>query len=435
MKSLTITFCTVEKPDRISGVHTWIKNLCTELTTFGHRPHIVDVLIGNEGIFPLIEFANEHDIEIDLIKDNNHPYTESKVRKILEILEKRQTDVLLPGFCNAAYYTIPYLKEANIPTVVVLHSDDDLYKTYFEEFVCKKWNYRADAVVAVSEFIFEWTKKLEEKYSKGKISYGVNIPKKYRQHIENRKLKLVYSGRLDQQQKRVLDIFESFKMIVENVGDVECYFLGDGSEKEAIINKIEERGEDKIHYAGSVPSNAVQSELLKYDAMVLLSDYEGLPLAMLEAMACGLVVVCLRIDSGVDQLIKHKVNGLIVENRNTSFLEAIEYLVQNPEHVKVMGNAARQTITNQYSSRLNAEKWISFLDKICKERKNEIRVPRKFSLPDNKPSSMNSWNKFEREVDRFLLFKIKVKSTLLRMLKYLPALVFDNLLILKRRLM
>lgn len=431
MKPLTITFCTVEKANHISGVDSWIKNISKELIILGHRPHFIDVTHGRQGLFPLLEFAKKYNISVDIVREKSYRYTEAKVRKFLEILKSRGTDVFIPGYCNAAYYTIPYLKKANIPTVVVLHSDDKLYKTYFDEFVLKKSIFRADAVVAVSDFLYSWTENIESDFPKQMIGYGVDVPKILNSRIGDGKLKVVYSGRLAQEQKRIKDVFESFKLITNNFPGIECCFIGDGPEKTYIKNKIKAEGKNRIQYAGSFDSTSIQTELFKYDVLVLLSDYEGLPLTMLEAMACGLVVICLKIDSGVDQLIKHKENGLIVENRHSSFNEAIEYLIQNPEQLKIMGNAARETVINQYSSKLNAEKWISFLQDICTSKKEVFSIPDKIMLPNVRPHNMRDGNIFERDTDKILEFMHKVKRRLYLILRILPDPIFENLLALK----
>jgi colanic acid/amylovoran biosynthesis glycosyltransferase len=63
---------------------------------------------------------------------------------------------------------------------------------------------------------------------------------------------------------------------------------------------------------------------------VLLSDYEGLPVSVLEAMASGVVPICLDTRSGTQEAIQHGVNGLIVKDRADDFFTSVEALQGDP---------------------------------------------------------------------------------------------------------
>lgn len=380
-KPSKISFCTFQKPDQISGVDTWIKNVSLELKAMGYDPHILGVSYG-QGEFPLIEFARRNNIEHDQIKRKDHESLEGLLKTILVVLKRRKSDIFLPGYCTPAFFLTPYLRKANIPCVLVLHSDDERYRAYFDEFVVKQSDYKVDGVVAVSDYLYSWCDKVHDfNFPKALIEYGVNVPKHNKKYNEGSRLKLVYSGRLVQEQKRIFDILESFKLATEEYSDVECNFLGDGPDKMTLIDRINDFGEERIRYVGSVDSIDIQSELVKHDVLVLLSDYEGLPLAMLEAMACGMVVICLNISSGIGQVLVHKENGIIVQDRKTSFLEAIDYLITNEVSLETIGANARKTVIENYSSTTNAKKWIRFLNRFEIAKTPEIQIPQRIEIP------------------------------------------------------
>src|SRR5205823_7198333 len=82
----------------------------------------------------------------------------------------------------------------------------------------------------------------------------------------------------------------------------------------------------RIRLLGRVDVSSVYSVLRDCHALVLLSDYEGLPVSMLEAMAAGVVPVCLDTRSGIRDAIQHGFNGLIVKDRKDDFHGAVRTL-------------------------------------------------------------------------------------------------------------
>jgi glycosyltransferase involved in cell wall biosynthesis len=82
---------------------------------------------------------------------------------------------------------------------------------------------------------------------------------------------------------------------------------------------------------------------------VLPSRWEGLPNALLEAMACGLPCVATRV-SGSEDVIEDGVNGLLVPPEQPEALcEALRRMLRNPEEAARLGRAAQATVEQNYS--------------------------------------------------------------------------------------
>ena len=80
----------------------------------------------------------------------------------------------------------------------------------------------------------------------------------------------------------------------------------------------------------------------------LPSRWEGMPNAILEAMACGLPCIATRV-SGTEDIIKHEVNGLLVEPEDyQAMAQALLALLRDPARCSAYGKAARETIEQDY---------------------------------------------------------------------------------------
>ena len=99
---------------------------------------------------------------------------------------------------------------------------------------------------------------------------------------------------------------------------------------------------DRIHFVGSLPKAAIPSALAALDLFVLPSLYEGLPFAVVEAMAAGKPIVATNVD-GTTEAIRHAVSGLLVApGDHAPLAEALLQLLGDPALCERLGTAARE---------------------------------------------------------------------------------------------
>ena len=121
--------------------------------------------------------------------------------------------------------------------------------------------------------------------------------------------------------------------------------LGDGPDRDALRHQA--RSLPHVHFAGPVDHDGIVRHLHAADVFVLPSVdtpgmREGLPTAMIEAMACGLPVVCTD-SGGMRDVIQHGQTGLVVPQGDVARLHAaLRKLLMSPELRKSFGerNAA-----------------------------------------------------------------------------------------------
>ena len=118
---------------------------------------------------------------------------------------------------------------------------------------------------------------------------------------------------------------------------------------------------DRVVFAGQ--THRVQDYFRAADLFVLPSKREGLPVALLEAMSCGLPCIATRLPGSTDTIIESGVNGLLVPGGDVGALSAaIAGLLRDPELARSMGTAARETIERRFANVDIADRWLDAYD-------------------------------------------------------------------------
>ncbi len=147
-----------------------------------------------------------------------------------------------------------------------------------------------------------------------RVAYGVEIapmPHRTRARAIGEPLRLVYSGRLEHQQKRVLALPAMARELHARGVAFELRVLGDGPAAEELTHAC--AGIAGVRLLGAQSPARVAQELARGDVFVLPSRYEGLSIALLEALAAGCVPVVARTESGALEAIEPGVSGLIAK--------------------------------------------------------------------------------------------------------------------------
>ena len=120
--------------------------------------------------------------------------------------------------------------------------------------------------------------------------------------------------------------------------------VGDGPEREALEQQVQQAGlQERVQFLGF--RSDPQTFLLQAGVFVLPSRFEGMPNALLEAMAAGLAVVVTDASPGPLEVVEDGVSGLVVPSDDPFALaEALDRLGADPELRERLGAAARDTL-------------------------------------------------------------------------------------------
>ena len=181
-------------------------------------------------------------------------------------------------------------------------------------------------------------------------------------HVERKpgNHRVIAVGRLDYQKgfDRLLD---AWALLPERLrADWRLDIFGQGEWEEKLKKQIERLG---IGASAAVnkPTNAIFDEYAKSDFLVMTSHYEGFPMVLIEAMACGVPAVCFDFLCGPRDIIANGVNGLIVpEGDLQAFADAMQKLMENPDLLEDMSSHAKG-ISESYSQDSIMKRWELFI--------------------------------------------------------------------------
>lgn len=136
------------------------------------------------------------------------------------------------------------------------------------------------------------------------------------------------------------------------------YFEVDERIAEGMQREAEARGRrHRLIFTG--PVHEVQRYFRLADVFVLPSRREGLPVALMEAMACGLPCVASNLPGATDALIEDGVSGLLVPPADVpGFTAAIAAMLRDVRRAEAMGEAARQVVLDRFASERVAARWL-----------------------------------------------------------------------------
>lgn len=154
-----------------------------------------------------------------------------------------------------------------------------------------------------------------------------------------------------------LALQKGFDLIIQSMSfltdkNIKLYILGDGEERENLLNLIEKFNlKERVFLLGRKSNPYVYMK--NADLFILSSRYEGFPNVLIEASTCGLYSICNNCPGGVNEIILEDINGNIVDFNNKDLVAKIieKNLILNKDKKKI-----KDSIKKRYS-----------LDKIIKK--------------------------------------------------------------------
>jgi glycosyltransferase involved in cell wall biosynthesis len=156
-------------------------------------------------------------------------------------------------------------------------------------------------------------------------------------------------------------LIEAFARLAATHPQWRLKIFGDGNLRDSLADYSRERGvADRVLLPG--PTEQVERELQDSSIFALSSDAEGLPLALIEAMTCGVPCVSFDCSPGIREIITDGVDGIVVAQGSiTELSEGLRRLMDQSEERHRMGAAAFES-AKRFSADQILDRWEELFD-------------------------------------------------------------------------
>ena len=206
--------------------------------------------------------------------------------------------------------------------------------------------------------------KLFENLFPGKsmqIPVGVNTDEYTTCDFNKKNNYIIYVGRLDEGQKNISLLIETFALIKDN--RYSLIIAGSGNDSDKYSKMISELNlTNKCYMIGNISTDKKIKLLSESKIFVNPSVREGQSSTVLEAMSCGTAVVCVK-NEGSNDTITDGYDGILVDNDKNSLKLVLEDLMNNDQKLRELSLNARKSAIHKYSISNVAKQY----DKVFKE--------------------------------------------------------------------
>ena len=294
-----------------------------------------------------------------------------RVKYLREFLKEEKPDILIPFARKALYRGLMAAYFMKIPVLISVRTDPAQHYIRISDKVQMRLLLpRADGCVFQTQGAREFfaprlqdnsriiLNPIHEKY--------IGVPKP-----EKRTKTVVQSGRLVDFKYQPM-LVRAFVKVHEKHPAYDLKIFGgdsfDGT-KEILEDLIREnKAQDYIHLMGA--SDSLEKDMADAALFAFTSEWEGLPNALMEAMALGLPIVATDCPCGGPRTIMtNEVDGLLIPIKDEQALvNGINRLIENPDLAERLGTEARK-IADRANGQAVYEQWRDYIEELCERYK------------------------------------------------------------------
>jgi len=277
--------------------------------------------------FPIAGMSDEMPYEstryCDMTQEMTEQFRIAYTEKITETLSDFAPDIIL---CHHLYFITSLVKElaGNVPVYAVCHGSDlrQIKKNPWQREYIKQMIPKLDGIFALHKeqkqdicHFFGCPENLVDVIGTGYNS-DVFYETKKPQKENNKEIRLVFVGKVSEK-KGVMSLLESTHLLNTTNYQYNLTLVGGAGNQQEYkkIQKLAKTAGIPVEFVGRLEQKEVSVVMNDSDVFILPSFYEGLPLVVIEAMACGLKVVCTDLPG-----IRPWLDGT-VENHNVMFVQ------------------------------------------------------------------------------------------------------------------
>ena len=294
----------------------------------------------------------------------------------LGLLRRWRPDIVLAYFgvpCGPAaylariFYGIPYvvsLRGGDVPGFRPY--DFATYHKLISPLLRIIWR-KAEIIVANSRGLQELAREFDSRVPMSVIPNGVDIVRYADIQRQWEPPRLLLVGRLVYQ-KGIDLLFRALADLMDQNWSLSL--VGDGPELDTLQSLGSELGiTERVRYESWLTGEELLQQYQIANLFVFPSRHEGMPNAVLEAMACGLPVIASRI-AGNEELVLPGETGILVPSEDVGALKnALEDFISDATRRQAMGEAARRHVEQHYAWHQIARKYLTLMQELITAEK------------------------------------------------------------------
>jgi len=367
----TYNILMLRSPLGVFGAERVILELAQGLHETQFNPIIGVITNKSGGHQELAKASHELQFQTEIF-DSAQPFDWKTVVQIRNYIKKNDIHIVHTHGYKANFYGLMATRFIRVPIIATCHpwtETDYSFKARLYTFLDKRWLKKMHRIIAISE---EVRQKLPIRQPVAVIPNGIDLSRfNGGRQVDTLRQQLGFSssdiligtiGRLVPE-KGYRYLLESMHELCEAHNNIHLVIVGDGPLSKQLKQQVKDRKlEPRVSFLGI--RNDTPELLSMMDIFAMTSLSEGLPMALLEAMAARKSVVATAVGA-IPEIIRDGNSGMLVPPQDVGALtRALAHLIQNRKKAQEIGEKARKEVEMNYSSERMAQCYIEHYEQL-----------------------------------------------------------------------
>jgi glycosyltransferase involved in cell wall biosynthesis len=348
----------------LGGSTTFLLNLARAFTKAGIEFRIISLEAGNPLKSEFLPFSGKIKIF-----DHRKIIFEDRVQEVVKLLAFFKPSHVVACLGPSSLEILRYVPKEVGRIGLIQSNDPGPYRSI------KRYRKYLDGIGAVSMEILNQLKKTNgfRKKILGDVRYGVGLPKRKplkNRYLNQRPIRILYCGRVIEEQKRIGLLPQILRQLDHLKVDYRFTLAGDGPDLVKItkaLNPWIQKGTAAV--LGRISQREVGGIMSLNDIYLLFSDYEGLPLSLLEGMASGLIPVVSDLGQDFKELIKGTGGQLVDPQSPPNYAKAILKISKHQNKLEKYKSLCHEKWKSDFNPEAMIRRWVAFLKDVSSKKR------------------------------------------------------------------
>lgn len=343
--------------------------LANYLATRGHSVHLITMDAQRADFYPLDTRIERKTLDLQdasatlwrALWNNLH-----RIKELRKAICRSRPELVISFMDTTNVLTLLATRGLRAKVIVAERTNPMQYELPRQWVKLRRWLYpRADAVVTLTERVANWVREFVPHHRVHVIPNAIPPV----QAVENNDEIPLPCGHIVAAMGRLIPskgydmLLPAFARCAAKHPDWNLLILGEGPERANLTALARELGvSERVLMPGTIQNP--MPVLRRADFFVMSSRFEGMPMAVLEALACGLPVVSFDCPTGPRELIRDGIDGYLVPSENIEALTAaMDRLMSDPAERQRLA-AHTPEVWQRFGADVIMAKWDSLISQV-----------------------------------------------------------------------